>query len=98
MQNCLGREKITSVFKAEPKLKVNPSCILKHAVHFGSVPAMQFANNVERLDLCGDFTHVFSDQEKRNALCQPIECQLLCNYSAQMVGCFAEFKLSVFQP
>lgn len=85
----LPRGKITTVFKAEPKL--NPSCILKHAVHVGFAPAMQFANNVEWLGLFGDFTHVFLFvRQSRNAHCQPIECQLLSNYSAQMVGCSAE--------
>lgn len=85
----LPREKITTVFKAEPKL--NLLCILKHAVHFGFAPAMQFANNVEWLGLFGDFTHVFLFvRQNRNAHCQPIECQLLSNYSAQMVGWSAE--------
>lgn len=86
--NCHGREKRTSVFEAELEVKLNPSCILKHAAHCGFAPAMQFANNIEWLDLYADFTHVsLFDHWKRNTHCQPIKCPLLYNYSAQMVGC-----------
>ena len=94
MQIFFGGKKISGVIRSEPKLKVNLSCILKHTAHCGSMPAMQFANSYEWLDLCRDFAHVFLfDQQKRNIHCQLIKCQLMFNYSAQMVWDSAELKV-----
>lgn len=53
-----NKQKTACVFRANSKLKVNLSCILKDTVHGGFMPAMQVANNIEWLDLCRDFTHV----------------------------------------